>query len=66
MSGVTISSTPDADYALGFFGIVDGGTVQNLNLKGVSLTAANSELAGAASMAACAKARGIPRKDRIV
>lgn len=48
VSGIAISTTPDADYALGFFGILDGGTVQNLSLKDVGLTAANSELAGGA------------------
>lgn len=49
VSGITMSTTPGADYALGFFGIVDGGTVQNLSLKNVSITAPDSELAGGAA-----------------
>ena len=48
ISGLTISSTTGADVAVGLFGIVDGGTVKNLNLTDVSINVTNSNLAGAA------------------
>lgn len=46
VSGLSITTSPDADYAVGLFGAVVGGTVTNLQLRDVSLSAANSELAG--------------------
>ena len=48
ISGLTITSTSDADAAVGLFGIVDGGTVKDLNLTNVSINVTNSNLAGAA------------------
>ncbi|MBE6342970.1 MAG: T9SS type A sorting domain-containing protein [Lentimicrobiaceae bacterium] len=48
ISGLTITSTSGADAAVGLFGIVDGGTVKNLNLTNVSINVTNSNLAGAA------------------
>lgn len=48
ISGLTITSTPDADYALGLFGIVSGGEVRGLTLRDAQVSAASSELAGAA------------------
>ena len=48
ISGLTITSTTAADAAIGLFGVVDGGTVKNLNLTDVNVNVANSNLAGAA------------------
>ena len=48
ISGLTITSTSGADAAVGLFGIVDGGTVKNLNLTDVNINVTNSNLAGAA------------------
>ena len=48
ISGLTITSTSGADAAIGLFGIVDGGTVKNLNLTDVNINVASSNLAGAA------------------
>ena len=48
ISGLKITSTTGDDVAIGLFGIVDGGTVKNLNLKDVSINVTNSDLAGAA------------------
>lgn len=48
ISGLTITSTSGADAAVGLFGIVDGGTVENLNLTDVNINVASSDLAGAA------------------
>ena len=47
ISGLTITSTTGADAAIGLFGVVDGGTVKNLNLE-VNINVTNSNLAGAA------------------
>ena len=48
ISGLTITSTTGDDAAIGLFGVVDGGTVKNLNLTDVNINVANSDLAGAA------------------
>ena len=48
ISGLTITSTSGADAAVGLFGVVDGGTVKDLNLKDVNINVASSNLAGAA------------------
>ncbi len=51
ISGLTITSLPtgkNADYALGLFGIVSGGTVKNLNLSNVNINVSGSDLAGGA------------------
>ena len=47
ISGLTITSTSGANAAVGLFGIVDGGTVKNLNLTDVNINVASSNLAGA-------------------
>ena len=48
ISGLTITSTTAADAAIGLFGVVDGGTVKNLNLTNVNINVLSSNLAGAA------------------
>ncbi len=48
ISGLTISSTTGAKAAIGLFGVVDGGTVKNVNLTDVNVNVASSDLAGAA------------------
>lgn len=48
ISGLSISSTTGDDTAIGLFGVVDGGTVKNVNLTDVNINVANSDLAGAA------------------
>ena len=48
ISGLTITSTTADDAAVGLFGVVDGGTVKNLNLTDVNINVASSDLAGAA------------------
>ncbi len=52
ITGLTITpqagSATQADYALGLFGAVLGGTVENLVLEDVSIDAPDSELAGGA------------------
>ncbi len=48
ISNLTITTTSGADYALGLFGILDGGTVSNLQLVNVNIAAEASELAGGA------------------
>lgn len=48
VSGLSITTSPDADYAVGLFGAVDGGTVADLRLEGVSVNVPGSELAGGA------------------
>ncbi len=48
ISGLTITTTSGADYALGLFGVVDGGTVKKLKLTDVNIKVAGSELAGGA------------------
>ena len=48
ISGLIITSTTAADAAIGLFGVVDGGTVKNLNLTDVNINVTNSNLAGAA------------------
>lgn len=47
ISGLKITTTDGADYALGLFGVVAGGIVQNLNLADVNITNETSECAGA-------------------
>ena len=49
IDGLTISGTTNnEDDALGLFGVVDGGTVKNLNLTGVSINSENGECVGGA------------------
>lgn len=48
VSGLSITTSPNADYAVGLFGIVKGGTVRNVTLDGVALDVPGSELAGSA------------------
>ena len=48
ISGLTITTTTDKNAAVGLFGVVDGGTVKNLNLTGVNVAVSNSNLMGAA------------------
>ena len=48
ISGLKITSTSGDNDAVGLFGIVDGGTVKNLNLTDVNINVASSNLAGAA------------------
>ena len=48
ISGLTITSTTAGDAAIGLFGVVDDGTVKNLNLTDVNIKVHNSDLAGAA------------------
>lgn len=48
VSGLSITTSPSADYAVGLFGAVVGGTVSNVQLDNVSLDVPGSELAGAA------------------
>lgn len=48
ISGLTITTTGGADYALGLFGIVDDGTVKNIKLTNVNINVPSSELAGGA------------------
>ena len=48
ISGLTITSTTGAKAAIGLFGVVDGGTVKNVNLTNVNINVPNSDLAGAA------------------
>lgn len=48
ISGLKITSTTSADAALGFFGVVDGGTVKNLKLDNVDINVATSDLLGGA------------------
>lgn len=48
ISGLTITSTTAADAAIGLFGVVDGGTVKNLNLTNVNINVSSSNLAGGA------------------
>lgn len=48
ISGLTITTTIGAKVAIGLFGVVDGGTVKNLNLTDVNINVPSSDLAGAA------------------
>ncbi len=48
ISGLTVKTSDDADDAVGLFGVVDGGTVQDLNLSGVDINVPGSECAGGA------------------
>ena len=48
ISGLTITTAAGADDAVGLFGVVDGGTVKNLQLTDVNIDVPGSELAGAA------------------
>ena len=48
ITGLEITQTEGADYAIGLFGVVAGGTVKNLTLLGVNISCSESELAGAA------------------
>ncbi len=47
VKNMTITTTPSADHAIGLVGVVDGGTIRNLNL--IVDIQAESELAGAAA-----------------
>lgn len=47
ITGLNITSGSD-DNAVGLFGVVDGGTVKNVELKDVTINASSSELTGAA------------------
>ena len=47
ISGLTIASATGNDAAIGLFGVVDGGTVKNLNLE-VNINVPNNNLAGGA------------------
>ena len=47
ISGLEIKTTSGADYALGLFGIVAGGTVKDLTLLDVEIDCSDSEMAGA-------------------
>lgn len=46
--GLSITTAPDADYAVGLFGIVKGGTVRDVALDDVVIDVPGSELAGGA------------------
>ena len=47
ISGLTITSnSSDKDNAVGFFGIVSSGTVENLDFTNVNISVSNSEMAG--------------------
>ena len=47
ISGLTITSnSSNKDDGVGFFGIVSGGTVENLNFTNVNISVSNSEMAG--------------------
>ena len=51
ISKLTLTSLPSEatkDYAIGLFGVVDGGTVKNLKLENVNINVSESELAGGA------------------
>lgn len=48
INGLSISTTTDADAAIGLFGVVDGGTVKNLNLTNVNINVSTSDLVGGA------------------
>lgn len=49
ISGLTITETTGGeDYAVGLFGVVDGGTVKNLILSDVGIDVPKSEMAGGA------------------
>ncbi len=46
VSGLSITTSPDADFAVGLFGIVKGGTVRDVVLDGVAIDVPGNELAG--------------------
>ena len=48
ISGLSLTQTTSADYALGLFGLVDGATVKSFTLEDLSISVPTSELAGAA------------------
>ena len=48
ISGLNITSSGGEDAAIGLFGVVDGGTVKNLNLTDVNNNVTTSKLAGGA------------------
>ncbi len=48
ITGLTLTTTSSKDYALGLFGGVVSGTVQNLTLVGVNVNVPTSEIAAAA------------------
>ncbi len=48
ISGLTITKTSGEDYAIGLFGIVDGGVIENFALKDVNINVDASGMAGAA------------------
>ena len=49
ITGLTITDSSNEDYALGLFGVIDGGTVEGLTMLDVSITDDTSEIAGALS-----------------
>lgn len=52
--GLTITQNQfNKDDAVGFFGIVSGGTVKNLNFTNVNINVSNSEMAGAVAGMVC-------------
>lgn len=46
VSGLKITSTQGADYAIGLFGILDGATVKNLTVADAKIAVPQNELAG--------------------
>ena len=46
IKNLVISQYEEADAAIGFFGVVSGGTVQNVNFENVNINVNNSEIAG--------------------
>ncbi len=48
ISNLVITATAEADAAIGMFGIVDGGTVQNIVFQNVDIDVPTSEMAAAA------------------
>ena len=46
VSGLKITSTQGADYAIGLFGILDGATVKDLTVADAKIAVPQSELAG--------------------
>ena len=48
ISNLNINTTKGTDYAVGLFGIVNGGTVKNLKLKDAAVDVPTSEMAAAA------------------
>ena len=63
IAGLTIK-TGEPDAAIGLFGVLDGGTVRNLNLEEVNLTASSEQVGGAVGlMVANATVQGVTLKS---